>query len=73
MFIALRRLCVLFTLFIEWYFFKQHHKQAVIMAVFLMCFGSMVAAFTDLSFSLYVRNGRRGIDASPEGLADPCN
>jgi solute carrier family 35 len=50
MYIALRRIGILFVICLERAVYGQTHSAACVASVLLMCFGSLVAAFNDLSF-----------------------
>jgi len=50
MFTALRRFSILMTMLLEAYVFGTSPSSAVKMSVFLMIFGALVAALSDLTF-----------------------
>ena len=50
MFTALRRFSILMTMLLEAYVFGSSPSTAVKMSVFMMIFGALVAAMSDLSF-----------------------
>jgi hypothetical protein len=51
MYIALRRIGILFVIILERAMYAQTHSRACIASVLLMCFGSLVAALNDLDFN----------------------
>ena len=51
MFSALRRLSIFMTLLGQWYYLKQKPSNGVILSVFVMIFGAIIAVGDDLSFN----------------------
>ena len=52
MFVVLRRFAILFTMILETVILHEKPNNYVILSVFIMIFGSMVAAMNDMGFNL---------------------
>lgn len=53
MFVVLRRVSIFLTLLFEWYFLKTQHKNVIKFSIFVILFGSLIAAINDLAFNAY--------------------